>query len=863
MVNVQVGMYDRSLSPVSSVGLNTFIGAMTGAQTFDVQVQWDQQAGRWLYVSLEMYNNFANNFIAFGWSKAGDLNTLTLANSDWCNFHIGTSTDLHDFPKLGHDATFMLIGTNVFAGTTFTTSAIWAITKPAPSDATCTPPTMKQFGTAAKPLLHLAPIATTRIFTPVPGNTTDSGATAYISAVELGVIGILHVSPIAFGGCTTPPCLVSDGEIPITPWNPGTGFQVPQPAPNQNLDAMDGRLTQGVQHVDPRAGGAEAVWTQHTVQGAGGRTVVTWFELIPSACAGGACPASAKRQEGTLSDPNLYLFNAAISPTSNGDAAIINYNTGSATSLNDVRAQSHDAADPLNAMSGKFTLRKSTVAETDFSCTMSGGPPCRWGDYAGASPDPTNCSSVWGSSMLSGDVASTGAPNWVTQNFALDEGHLRSAVSTSQYVLSGSDGQTWVDMDPSLLRLASSPCATGGTGLITANADLFTSTPGVNQDIAIFEDIDGVAGTAPLAWKESGGFNGTFSPNAAYVQAVTPPMTVGHDYVFRLKWKAHKATSGTIYAGAGPLPSAGYSPTRLTLEVLPAAPGSAVITTQPNNTGSDGMTWLPIPGTTVPLNPLVNSRVVLGGNADLWTDTVGMNQDIGVSLTGPGYPTVAGQPEAWKESGGFNGTFSPNAAFVQATASLTGGMGYTAQLVWKTSGRAPANSSIYVGAGPLPAGSLNFSPTSLTAVVLPSPNPFEAVVTTQNPLTNSDGATWSDMGIHVPVVATIGINAIVSANADLWTATAGYNQDIAVFVSDNSGPQQLLVWKESGGFNTYSPNAAFAETVFTLIGGHSYVFAIMWKTNRNSAGTGATIYAGAGPIAGQFSPTRLQVKEVT
>jgi hypothetical protein len=248
--------------------------------------------------------------------------------------------------------------------------------------------------------------------------------------------------------------------------------------------------------------------------------------------------------------------------------------------------------------------------------------------------------------------------------------------------------------------------------------------------------------------------------------------------------------------------------------------------------------------------------VVLGGNADLWTDTVGMNQDMGITLNG----ALIG----WKESGGFNGTYSPNAAFVQATASLTGGQSYTAQLVWKTSSRAPANASIFVGAGPLPVGSQNFSPTSLTAIVLPSgPNPFEGVVNTQNTLANSNGSTWTDMGIHVTVVAGAGINAVVSANADLWTATPGYNQDVAVFVSDNGGPQQLLVWKESGGFNTYSPNAAFAETVFPLAGGHTYTFAIMWKTNRNSAGTGATIYAGAGPIAGQFSPTRLQVKEVT
>ena len=36
------------------------------------------------------------------------------------------------------------------------------------------------------------------------------------------------------------------------------------------------------------------------------------------------------------------------------------------------------------------------------------------------------------------------------------------------------------------------------------------------------------------------------------------------------------------------------------------------------------------------------------------------------------------------------------------------------------------------------------------------------------------------------------------------------------------------------------------------------VFKLKWKTNINASGK--TIYAGAGPISGQFSPTRLTVE---
>jgi fluoride ion exporter CrcB/FEX len=868
MINSQVGMFDRTLTPVGSpVDLAVFIGAAANANAYDPQIQWDQQAGRWFYVTDESYNNFTVNKLAFGWSKGGDASGLTLANTNWCNFHIATANDLHDYPKLGHDTNFMLVGANVFANPSgkFISAAIWAIPKPAAGDTSCTVPTATEFiGTSTAPLMHLPPDAASPILTPVPSNAADSASTAYISAIDIAYIGIWHVSPTAVGSCTTPPCLVGDGEVPITAWTPPPTNIQRYPVPQRGgptVDGLDGRLTQAVQHSDPKASGAEGVWTQHTSAGAGGRTVVTWFELIPSLCASAICGTNARHQEGVVSSPSLYLFNGAISPTSHGDAAVIHYNTSSSATLIDVRAQSRGAADPLNVMSGETVLRTSTVAENDFTC-IAPPLPCRWGDYAGASPDPTSCSLVWGTNMLSGDIAAGGgAPKWVTQNFALSEGRVRSAVSTQQYVYTGSDGQTWQDLDASRLQLVSAPCA-DMYGLISANADLFTSSAGVNQDLAVFVDVDGVPSLTPLAWKESGGFNGTFSPNAAYVQGAFP-MPAGHTYTVRLKWKAGIATGGKIYAGAGPIATYGYSPTRLILQLFPTAPPMSVIMTQQTNMASDGVNWIPIPGISpVSLAPSVNSRVVLGGNADLWTDTAGFNQDIGINISGGAFG-VAGQLLAWKESGGFNGTYSPNAAFVQATANLTGGTTYSAKLVWKTNRPAPANASIYAGAGPL-SGPTTFSTTSLSAVILPgNQNPFESVITTQPVLPNSNGALWLQIGgVQLTVMPAASTDSIVSANADLWTGRSGFNQDIGVFVTDNGGPQQLLVWKESGGFGgTASPNAAFAETFFPMVAGHAYAFLLKWKTNRSASG--ATIYAGAGPISGLFSPTRLMVELIS
>jgi hypothetical protein len=427
------------------------------------------------------------------------------------------------------------------------------------------------------------------------------------------------------------------------------------------------------------------------------------------------------------------------------------------------------------------------------------------------------------------------------------------AITSQQYHLSGSDGANWQEIDPAQLRLTCLPSA-GQSVLVTANADLWTANAGYNQDIAIFVSDNG-GGDQLLAWKESGGFAGTFSPNAAYVQQLFN-MTSGHTYVFKLKWKTNKpATGATIYAGAGSGP---YSPTSLVAETFPTGvvPNVAVSTTQHTLSNSDGSTWQSIDATNLKttLSPSANSTAVLGANADLFTANAGYNQDIGIFVSDNG---GADALVAWKESGGFAGTFSPNAAFVKATYPMTGGHSYVFKLKWKTN-KPASGATIFTGAGPI--GS-NFSPTSLFAATIPAgANPYTAVSTIQYSLSNSDGTNWQliDPALNVTVAPGSTTNSILGANADLWTANAGYNQDIGIFVSDNGGADVLLAWKESGGFaGTFSPNAAFAQATFQMTAGHTYVFKLKWKTNKPASG--ATIYAAAGGGA-PFSPTRLTVE---
>jgi hypothetical protein len=403
IVNSRVRVYSRTtLAPFgASIPLSNFVG-FPGDDVFDPQIQWDPQANRWFYAALD------SGDLVYGWSKGSDPSDLF---NGWCRFSQAADTGtVEDYPKLGHDNSHVIIGTNVFdsTGTVFVSARVWTIAKPpAGPISSCSSATPR--ANPPGPLTPANSLTThdgNSAFTPVPANTSDSSAVGWVVASDVSSgnqVQVWHVNP-ADGA------LVDDGEISVSPF--AVPPPVPQPGTTDTLDSMDARLTQAVAHADPAAGGAEAVWTQHTIATSDGRSAVRWYEILPASL--------TLRQQGDINDAGLFAFNGAISPTSNGSDAVINYNTGNTTQLVDVRAQSRRAATPLGVMAGEAVLGQSSATDQDFTCTAPNGPPCRWGDYAGASPDPNDQSLVWGSNQLNGPLPSTsGNPVWVTRNFAL------------------------------------------------------------------------------------------------------------------------------------------------------------------------------------------------------------------------------------------------------------------------------------------------------------------------------------------------------------------------------------------------------------------------------------------------------------
>jgi hypothetical protein len=424
-VNSKVGVYSRtSLGLTASTDLDVFVGR-SGENLFDPQIQWDQQGGRWLYVADDV-DALGRNYLAFGWSKTADPSDLA---GGWCKFRVSTDVGntkfLEDYPKLGHDNQHILFGTNSTRGNSFFTAHVYSLPKPASGDTSCpATPAVSVFGSPSTPLTTSDG---TVAFTPVPANTADSLAAGYVVAADApyfvaspSQIMVWHV-----GGTATAPTLVSDGNMNVTPF--AFPANVPQPGTTNVIDSADTRLTQAVAHADPLAGGAEAVWTQHTVDGAGGRSVVRWYELLPATL--------GVRQLGTIQSTTQFVFNGAISPAFDGTTAAINYNTGSASQLVGIRAQSRAGATTLGQMTGEIVLGTSSAIDQDFSCTSPNGPPCRWGDYAGASPDPVEVQAVWGSNQLNGPTTSD--PAWLTRNFQIVDslaGYVRPKGATPMWV---------------------------------------------------------------------------------------------------------------------------------------------------------------------------------------------------------------------------------------------------------------------------------------------------------------------------------------------------------------------------------------------------------------------------------------------
>jgi hypothetical protein len=524
-VNTTIRVYDRALNQMSQQDMASFVAAPSGLNVSDPQIQWDPRAGRWFYTAVAFATH--NNYLVFGWSKTADPSDLA---GGWCRLGISTGNQLADYPKLGHDDNYVLFGANLYDDSTgnfvFNTANIWALPKPAAGSATCSASGMVSFADAQHVLLNTD---RTSAFTPVPANTSDASSSGYVVAGHsplpprtgdpLGPqtkVMLWHVT--RQGGV---PRLTADSDVTVG------SFDVPAAAPQPGgptLETLDARLTQAVAHADPDAGGAEAVWTQHTIDGTGGRSVVRWYEILPA--------ATVVRQQGQIQSATDFIWNGSISPSIAGNDAAVFYNRGGSTQLPLVAAQSRLSATPLGTMAGgEIVLATSTEADVDFSCTSPYGPPCRWGDYSGASPDPLNAGVVWGTNQVNG-TSFFGFPQWATQNYAV------TTSGTAPPPPTPCTSVTWNAPSPA------SPQAPGSQVTLSASASgcpnpqyqFWFQPPGGSWTI-----LQAYGPASSATWNTTGLAGGTYSLDVWVKQSGSGA-----------SWEAHMSPNPTYTLQAGP-----------------------------------------------------------------------------------------------------------------------------------------------------------------------------------------------------------------------------------------------------------------------------------------------------------------------
>ena len=407
LINLRYGIYGRDASVIEEGDLGALTLFPVG-ELSDPQIVWDPTAQRYYYLVLDFYNSA----YAFGYSKSADPRSST----DFCHYFVGGFYDslyLPDYPKMAVTQDFVLVGTNVFLLASFYTgSDVDWFQKP--TDPVCP----AQLG-AGSIFSNLKNANGSQTSTPEPAVSADVTSGGWIvGSADVGTgsanyLTVFNVTKNALGYAAI------SGPTPVTVAPYQMPANAPQSGTTQLLDTMDTRLTHAVAGYDPRIG-ATAIWTAHAVFGGAG-SEDRWYEINTAG-------TPTVSQSGKASDPNLYVFNGAISPDRAADDAtdasaltgrnmVMGFNTSAASTYTAIQMVSRRGS---GAQSGFVLLKQSIGPNVDFSCGSSVPDVCRWGDYGGATPDPRKSAGgqIWLSAEWNNPATNGSTPVWQTWNWS-------------------------------------------------------------------------------------------------------------------------------------------------------------------------------------------------------------------------------------------------------------------------------------------------------------------------------------------------------------------------------------------------------------------------------------------------------------
>ena len=389
-INVKYTIFSRSGTAINSGTLSQLTGipgGIFGYSLSDPQMMWDAKTGRFYY-SAVYYDLFLSaNGLAVGWSKTATPSS----SSDWCQYAIDFGSDLPDYPKLGDSSDFLIYGYNLFTNgaSTYAGSSFVTLNKPT-AGSTC--PATSGFTVYGSGVLHNADGSGAA--TPVPANLVDdaNGAGYVVANADLTDL-TAHPSGADFASLYKVTTNGADANgIPVPSMTGPTNIQVPAysmpaNAPEKDtsylLDTLDGRFEAAVAANDPSHGNNIALWTAHAVFGGAG-TEERWYEFDPN--------AGSVLQTDKATSSSLFIWNGAISPDRANNGATAAFGDSMAMSVSASSATTYPSIQFISkrgsaAQSALTPLVQANGANIDSSCSSTS--PCRWGDYSGASPEPS------------------------------------------------------------------------------------------------------------------------------------------------------------------------------------------------------------------------------------------------------------------------------------------------------------------------------------------------------------------------------------------------------------------------------------------------------------------------------------------
>jgi fibronectin type 3 domain-containing protein len=439
LINLRYGIYDRSGALISQGTMQDLTGLPQGDLS-DPQIAFDPDTGLFYYSILD----FNTNQFGVGWS----LNDHPQSAADFCRYVAGFGYGdyyLPDYPKLGLSKDFILIGSNVFLLQFLYTGSdlAWISKPPAGPLAGCPSPSTFQFGSFSGLTSQDGSDATT----PVPAVQTDPSGTGWVVAapdVSAGSADYLTVFPVTKSGSGA--AVLGAARTVFVP-----SYSVPAAAPQPGgptLDTLDGRLERAVSGVDPAQGGAMAVWTAHAVFGGAG-SEERWYEIDPV--------NATLFQSGVATSDTLSVWNGAVSPDRAvngstavfGESMVMGFSTSSPNDYPAIQMVSKTGGD---RQSDFVLVKQSPGPNVDFSCASPYGPPCRWGDYSGASPDPAadpngTVGAVWLSGEWNEASADASGMDWRTWNWrAVPGAQTTATVPGAPTGLTATAGDGFVDL---------------------------------------------------------------------------------------------------------------------------------------------------------------------------------------------------------------------------------------------------------------------------------------------------------------------------------------------------------------------------------------------------------------------------------